>query len=98
MRVYEHDAVAMYWTFCIHVQLAKLPQMDVLHISLCAFFLTCYNNNLAYKVVENDKLVKNNDGVYLHRLSSKYNKVFCSHHHKSHKFVTQNLFYFITLK
>lgn len=56
-------------------------------------------NTANFQLAENDtELYSRHCMFYLYRFSPQNGKMFSSHHHKAHKFVTQNLLYIIRLK
>lgn len=56
-------------------------------------------NTANFQLADNDtELYSRHCMFYLYRFSPQNSKMFSSHHHKAHKFVTQNLLYIIRLK
>lgn len=56
-------------------------------------------NTANFQLADNDtELYSRHCMFYLYRFSPQNSKMFSSHHHEAHKFVTQNLLYIIRLK
>lgn len=63
------------------------------------FFKYDEKKNVFNQLADNDtELYSRHWMFYLYRFSPQNSKMFSSHHHKAHKFVTQNLLYIIRLK